>query len=266
MDSGLPGYLADAWGLRQRPAKGPKRGLSLPQIVNTAVSVAAAENLAAVSMNRVAAELGMSPMSLYRYVASKEDLLLMMVDEVYRTPPASPAEEGHCWREGLRRWAWEQHAVLREHTWILSVPVSGPPVMPNQLRWLERGLECLRDTSLAELEKLSVIMLVSGYTRNEATVTAEVRRAFIAAAPDERAAMASYGQLIRKLVDPKEFPALNQVVEAGVLDEPAGGDDEFAFSLDRILDGIGALVEARAAEAAGGEPGAAGGEAGRGHG
>jgi AcrR family transcriptional regulator len=251
MESGLPGYLADAWGLRQRPTKGPKRGLSLPQIVNTGVSVAASEGLAAVSMNRVAAELGMSPMSLYRYVASKEDLLLMMVDEIYRTPPAPPTTEGQNWREGLRHWAWEQHAVLREHTWALSVPVSGPPVMPNQLRWLESGLDSLRDTALAELEKLSVIMLISGYTRNEAMVTAQVRQAFIAAAPDERAAMASYGQLIRKLVQPEQFPALTRVVTAGVLDEPSGGDDEFAFSLDRILDGVGALVEARAAGAAG---------------
>jgi AcrR family transcriptional regulator len=241
IDPGLPAYLADAWGLRGRPNKGPKRGLSVPRIVDAAVSVAASEDLAAVSMNRVAAELGASPMSLYRYVESKEDLLLLMVDAIYQTPPSSPVpDEG--WREGLRRWAWEQHAILRNHTWALYVPTSGPPVTPNQITWLEHGLECLRATTLAEGEKLSVIMLVSGFTHNEAMVAAEVQHAFLAAAPDDRAAMASYGQLMRKLINRDRFPALNQVIEAGVLDEPGGRDDEFVFGLDRILDGIGALV------------------------
>ncbi|MFF8845297.1 TetR/AcrR family transcriptional regulator [Streptomyces sp. NPDC015127] len=243
-DPGLPAYIADAWGLRARPIKGPKRGLSLSRIVDAAVSVAASENLAAVSMSRVASELGASPMSLYRYVSSKEDLLLLMVDAIYQAPPSVPMP-GEAWREGLRRWAWEQRAILRRHTWALYVPISGPPVTPNQITWLEHGLECLRTTELAEGEKLSVIMLLSGYTRNEAMVTAEVQQAFLAAAPDERAAMASYGQLMRKLTDPERFPALNQVIEAGVLDEPTGGDDEFVFGLDRILDGVGVLMHTR---------------------
>ncbi|MXM68962.1 TetR family transcriptional regulator [Streptomyces sp. HUCO-GS316] len=244
-DQGLPAHLADAWGLRDRPAKGPKRGLSLRRIVDAAVAVAGAESLAAVSMSRVAAELDASPMSLYRYVASKEDLLLLMVDAIYRTPPSPHAADGG-WREGLRRWACEQHAILDAHLWALYVPVSGPPMTPHQLNWLEHGLARLGTTALAESEKLSVIMLLSGYIRNEATVTAEVRQSFLAAAPDERAAMASYGRLMRGLTGPGRFPAMNRVIDAGVLDEPTGSDKEFTFGLDRVLDGVGALVRARA--------------------
>ncbi|MFF4840748.1 TetR/AcrR family transcriptional regulator [Streptomyces collinus] len=246
---GMPAHLADVWGLRERPAKGPRRALSLPRIVDAAVAVAGAEGLAAVSMSRVAAELDASPMSLYRYVSSKEDLLLLMVDAIYRTPP-SPHEGDGGWREGLRSWACEQHAILDEHTWVLHVPVSGPPVTPHQLNWLEQGLARLAGTALPEGEKLSVIMLLSGYIRNEATVTAEVRQSFLAAAPDERAAMASYGRLMRALTDPARFPALNRVIDAGVLDEPTGSAEEFAFGLDRVLDGVGALVRARGREAA----------------
>jgi len=249
---GVPSYLEDAWGLRDRPNKGPKRGLSLPRIVEAAVAIAASESLAAVSMNRVAADLGASTMSLYRYLASKDELLLLMADSIYQTPPP-PRRPGEGWRAGLSRWAWEQHAVLQQHTWVLRIPISGPPVTPNQIIWLERGLECLSDTALAEGEKLSVMMLLGGFTRNEATVLAEVGAAFMAAGTDEREAMTSYRQLVAKLADAERFPAFNAVIAARVLDEPAGPDDEFVFGLERVLDGIDALVRKRAAQRAGQE-------------
>src|SRR5258708_38184003 len=73
--TGFPASLDVAWGLRDRPHRGPKPGLSLDRIVVAGVKVAQAEGLAAVSMSRVAAELGTGPMSLYRYVAAKEEVL-----------------------------------------------------------------------------------------------------------------------------------------------------------------------------------------------
>src|SRR5215469_11704523 len=83
----LPAGLEAAWGLRGRPHKGPRPGLSLERIVAAAVRVADAEGLAAVSMSRVAAELGAAPMSLYRYVAAKGELLTLMVDAAYGPAP-----------------------------------------------------------------------------------------------------------------------------------------------------------------------------------
>ncbi|KAB1145074.1 TetR/AcrR family transcriptional regulator [Streptomyces luteolifulvus] len=239
----LPSYLGEAWGLRERPNKGPKRGLSLQRIVDAAVAIAASEGLSAVSMSRVAADLGASTMALYRYLASKDELLVLMMDAIYQTPPSPPQTPDEGWRAGLSRWAWEQHTILRKHTWALRIPITGPPVTPNQIIWLERGLHCLGDTPLSEGDKLSVIMLLSGYTRSEATVSADVEATFMAKAPDELAAMVSYGQLVRRLVGPDRFPALNKVIDAGVLDEPAGPDDEFVFGLERILDGIGVLID-----------------------
>ena len=72
----LPASIAAAWGLRERPARGPKPGLSLERIVAAAVAVARAEGVEAVSMSRVARELGSSPMSLYRYVGAKDELVM----------------------------------------------------------------------------------------------------------------------------------------------------------------------------------------------
>src|SRR6266511_609170 len=90
--TGLPASLEAAWGLRARPSKGPKRGLSLERIVEAAVKVAASDGLEAVSMGRVAGDLGVSTMSLYRYVAAKDELLALMVDATAASPPAAPAD------------------------------------------------------------------------------------------------------------------------------------------------------------------------------
>jgi len=247
--TGLPASIEAAWGLRERPNKGPKRGLSLERIVQAAMGIAAADGLAAVSMGRVAADLGVSTMALYRYVAAKDELLALMVDATAASPPAAPApEEG--WRAGLARWAWAELAVHRRHPWGLRIPISGPPATPNQIAWLEQGLRCLRDTGLAEGEKLSVVLLLTGFVRNWATLEAKLAEATQASGSGARAAMSDYGRLLARLTDAERFPALHAVIDAGVLDEPDGPEDqdaEFVFGLERVLDGIDALVRARAA-------------------
>jgi AcrR family transcriptional regulator len=250
-DGGLPASIQAAWGLRERPGKGPRPGLSLRRIVAAAVKVADSEGLAAVSMSRVAAELGASTMSLYRYVAAKDELLALMADAAGGPPPAArAADEG--WREGLSRWARVELDFHRRHPWVVRVPISGPPVAPNQVAWLERGLDCLRDTGLAEGEKLSVILLLTGFVRNYATLEADLSEAARASGSDPQAALPNYGRLLAKLTDADRFPALHAVIAAGVFDEPGPPEDpedlnaEFAFGLDRVLDGIDALVRARA--------------------
>jgi AcrR family transcriptional regulator len=242
--TGLPASIEAAWGMRERPNKGPKPGLSLQRIVDAAVRVAAADGLQAVSMSRVAADLGVSTMSLYRYVAAKDELLALMADLTYERPPASPGpEEG--WREGLSRWAWAELAVYRRHPWVLRIPISGPPVTPNAILWLERGLACLRDTGLAEGEKLSVMLLLTGFVRNQATLDADIAAAQASGATTAQEMMASYGRLLAKLTDPQRFPALHAVIAAGVLDEPDDMDAEFIFGLERVLDGIETLIQKR---------------------
>jgi AcrR family transcriptional regulator len=236
-ETGLPASIEEAWGLRRRPRKGPKPGLDLDRIVGAAVRVAASEGLEAVSMSRVAAELGSSTMSLYRYVAAKDELLALMIDAAFDAPAAAPSP-GEGWRAGLSRWAWRYHDALRRHPWVLRVPISGPPVTPNQIAWLEDGLRSLGDTGLSEPEKLSVILLVSGYVRNEATLAADLGAA-------EQEIMPAWGRQIARLTDPERFPALHAVLASEVVARDDDPDDEFIFGLERVLDGIDALVRAR---------------------
>jgi AcrR family transcriptional regulator len=241
-DTGLPASIEAAWGLRERPAKGPKPGLSLERIVAAGVKVASTEGLAAVSMSRVATELGSSPMSLYRYVAAKEELLTLMVDAALGSDAA--ADDGEPgWRAGLSRWAWGYHDRLRRHPWVLHIPISAPPVTPNQIAWLEDGLRVLRDSGLSEPEKMSVILLVSGFVRSEAMLTADIAAATAVAG---REVMPSWSATLRRLTDAQRFPALHAALASQAFDSDDDPDDEFAFGLERILDGIGALVSTRA--------------------
>ncbi|MEA2192921.1 MAG: hypothetical protein QOI73_3042 [Solirubrobacteraceae bacterium] len=243
-ESGLPASIEAAWGLRERPTKGPKPALSIARIVQAAVKVAAAHGLAAVSMKRIATELGASTMSLYRYISSKDDLLALMVDAAVGVPPSAAA--GEDWRAGLSRWAWGYHDALRRHTWALGVPIAGPPVTPNQTAWIEDGLTSLRETALLENEKLSVILLLSGYVRNEATLTADIGAALAASAAPEREIMPGWADLLRRLTDADGHPALHRALAAGAFDHDDDPDDEFIFGLQRVLDGVDVLVRARA--------------------
>jgi AcrR family transcriptional regulator len=246
MDDDLPAAVAGAWGVRAHPGKGPKPGLSLDRIVTAAVKIASRDGLDAVSMSRVAAELGASTMSLYRYVNAKDELVKLMIDKAWGSPPPPPEQApDDGWRAGLSRWAWGMRTVLRRHPWAARVPISGLPVMPNEVAWFEQALADLEDSGLAEAEKASVIMLISGYVRTLATLESDLEAAVRAAgvAPDEW--MAAYPRMLAKLADPGRYPALSKFIAAGVFDRADEPDDEFIFGLERILDGVEVLVSSR---------------------
>jgi AcrR family transcriptional regulator len=234
----LPTGIATAWGLRARPVKGPRPGLTLEGIVAAGVEVTDAEGLDAVSMAKVAARLGTAPMSLYRHITSKSELLALVADAVLGEPPELPTG----WRAGLEHWCWAQHAVFREHPWALRLPSGEPPTTPHQIAWLESGLAALLDTGLGAAEQLSVMLLVGGYVRSEATLTAEVNAAFHAAGSESRQALADYGRLLGRLISAERFPALHTVIAAGVFERGDDPGDEFAFGLARVLDGVGVLI------------------------
>jgi len=244
----LPGSVAAAWGVRARPQKGPRPTLSLGRIVQAAVRVADTEGLDAVSMGRVAAELGTAPMSLYRHVSAKEELLTLMVDAAWGPAPDGPAPDGQGpgegWRAGLSRWAWALRAGARRHPWAVRIPLNGLPIMPNEVAWFENALACLAGTGLSEARTASVIMLLAGYVPNLATTEADIEAAIRASGLAPSQWMASYPRMLAELADPLRFPALTRFIAAGVFETADDPDDEFVFGLDRILDGVAVLIEA----------------------
>jgi AcrR family transcriptional regulator len=238
-DTVLPASLRRLWGL-DRERAGPTRRLSLHRVVAAAIELADAEGLSALSMARLADRLGSKPMSLYRHVDSKDDLLAFMIDAASRQP-GPPKQIASDWRTGLRRWANDLMAIYRHHPWILQLPITGPPLEPGQLAWLESGLRAQQDTALTPAEKLLVVLALLGYIRGQAALDIGLAQA----APTSKL---SYGATLDRLVNENSFPALTELLRAGVFDaDPDSGepDESFTFGLELVLDGVQALVDAR---------------------
>lgn len=232
----LPAALAAAW---DEPPD-VRAGLSRARIVDAAIELADADGLAALSMGKVAARLGFTTMALYRHVASKGELVLLMQDAAVGPPTPTPGPAG--WRPELERWAWDVLRRFRAHPWLLqTITMFGPPATPNQLAWLERGLTVLRDVPLTEPEKLSTILLVDAHVFSDLQFAA-FGAPTAPGAPDP----AEYGELLARVLDPERFPALARAAMGGAftaVDDPAAERDaDFAFGLARILDGIERLV------------------------
>jgi AcrR family transcriptional regulator len=246
----LPPGLDLLWGRRERGRRGPKPGLSVDAIVAAAVRVADSEGLEAVSMARVAKELGFTTMSLYRHVASKDELLQLMWNA-----SAQGAEnlvlDGVGWRDRLRQWALIQREMMDRHPWITQMPMAAPPLAPNSLTFVERGLETLEDTGLSDGDKIRVIGLLSSYALSEGRMAHDAARAAAAAqaaaaAGDMAAAPATFEELLRQLVDEKSYPILHRLAwSAAIGDAPSGMDEaaEFLFGVECILDGVEQLIQ-----------------------
>jgi AcrR family transcriptional regulator len=234
-----PGVLS-AWGRRDRPTKGPRPELTVERIVDAAVAVAEADGLGAVSMSRVATELGASTMALYRHVASKEELLELMVDAAHGPPPPVPVDAG--WRPGLAAWARNMHAAYLARPWSLRVPTGAPPVTPHAVAWMEQGLACLAGAGLAQWERVATILAVAGYVRSDATLQADLTAAAAASGLSPDAAFAAWGARLAPLLDDRRFPELTALLTSEEPGAPGAdnpeGDAEFLFGLDRLLDGI----------------------------
>ncbi|MGW2178122.1 TetR/AcrR family transcriptional regulator [Streptomyces sp. NPDC001732] len=242
----LPLSIEVAWGLRERPVKGPKPGLTLARIVEAAVAVAASEGLGGVSMGRVAKDLGASTMSLYRYVSAKDELYVLMKEAAMGSPSPLPAlESGAGWRAALAEWARAQRRVFHRNLWMLRVPIPGPPVSPNFIAWWEQGLQCLEGTGLEAGEKTSVLLLVNGFVRNEALLMGDLAEATAARGVPAQEVTDGYHRTLNRLVDPVRHPSLCRLLEAGAPGTQVGSDHEFDFGLERLLDGTAVLMETR---------------------
>ncbi|WP_024792894.1 TetR/AcrR family transcriptional regulator C-terminal domain-containing protein [Tomitella biformata] len=231
----LPPGLDLLWGRRERGRQGRKADLSLDAIIAAAIAVADAEGLAAVSMARVAKDLGFSTMSLYRHVQNKDELLQLMWNA---SAIDAPVITGDDWRARLRSWAVGQWNMLKVRRWVLEMPMIAPPAGPNSLAWVEQAMQALADTPLSEAEKLGCVGLLSSFTLGEARMSHEETKAAGTAKPMD------YGAVLRAVADERGYPALHHAAWSGEL-EGAGDTDPdagFQFGLERILDGVEALV------------------------
>jgi AcrR family transcriptional regulator len=259
----LPPGLDLLWGRRERGKRGPRPGLSAEAIVGAAIRVADAEGLEAVSMARVAHELGFTTMSLYRHVASKEELLQLMWN-ASAIGAESLVLEGDGWRARLRMWATIQREMLDQHPWITQMPMAAPPLAPNSLHFVEHGMAAFDGTGLPDAYRIRVIGLISSYTLNEARMAHDAARAVKQALEARQAGepgrdpqagqagqatgtgadaapLPTYESLLRVLIDQESYPRLHRLAWTGEV-HPVDERAEFLWGLDRILDGVQVLI------------------------
>ncbi|MBG6237564.1 AcrR family transcriptional regulator [Mycetocola sp. CAN_C7] len=236
----LPRGIALAWGVAVNPQRGPKRELSIEGIVDVAVTLADEGGLPAVSMSSVAATLGFTTMSLYRYVSAKDDLLLLMQESGTGLPPRRIAE-ADTWRDGLTAFAEETLATYLAHPWLLDMPIRGIPNTPNNLAWMDAGLAALRDTPLDWSSRVASVLLVTGQTRFQALIErgyADRSRETGVAPNDNDLADA---HILGNLVTEDAFPQLFAALRSGVFSDE--DNNPFTFGLGRALDGIERLID-----------------------
>ncbi|NKZ01238.1 TetR/AcrR family transcriptional regulator [Nocardiopsis alborubida] len=253
------------WGLRQpEPRRGPKPRLSREGVVAAAVAIADAEGLEAVSMQRVAKELGYTTMSLYRYVDSKEDMLALMSDAVLEGDPPPPREDGD-WRSGVEEWVRESVAMYRRHPWGVYLTLNGPPSGPNGLRWMESGLREISRSGLEMGWSLQMLTMLSAILRETVRIELDMSRAARAAGSTMADTVRDYSRGLRRVVTEEEFPTITRLLREGVMEElpdteeenTGGPTEDLDFSIRRVLDGIDVYVERqRAAGERGSAPGA----------
>jgi AcrR family transcriptional regulator len=240
----LPPGLDLLWGRRERGKRGPRPGLSADAIVGAGIRIADAEGLESVSMARVAAELGFTTMSLYRHVASKDELLQLMWN-ASATGAETLVLEGDGWREKLRTWATFQRDMMDRHPWVSQMPMAVPPLGPSSMHFVERGLAAFDGTGLPVADQMRVIGLLSSYTLSEARMANDAARAArqaMEAGQPGPPGMSSYEALLRELVDEPTFPRVYQLAWSAPAGQPQDERAEFLIGLDIILDGVAALI------------------------
>lgn len=239
----------------ERPGRrGPRPSVDLDHLVATAVRLADAEGLKAVSVRRLTAELGLSRMAVYTYVSGHDELVELMVDAVHgelggsddpeRRTGASDARAG--WRDRVRAVADRNLAHLRRHPWLVDVPQDRPPLGPGTIGKYERELRALSGLGLSDEELDLVLAHVLNFVRGIAADLIASERLEAASTQTDAEWWQARQSVLSAVITPERFPLATRVGAAAGAAANTAYDPlrAYAFGLDLVLDGIAGLVKA----------------------
>jgi len=237
-DRGQPRGRGPFCGQQRRPRRDRHAQLSRDEIVRAAIDIADAEGADAISMRRIAQHLHAGAMSLYWHVSSKEELINLVLDEIFGeiTLPSKPTGD---WRADLRLVCTESRRVLLQHPWAQSLFSLQQGDSPNSLRNIEFALAAMDGLALDTQTKfgiyLSLHVFVEGFVLHE-VVFAEMLREQDLTAADWRKAMEP---IQRQITEIGEYQHLAQALENFPTFDSS---KHFEFGLDSLLDGIAARI------------------------
>jgi AcrR family transcriptional regulator len=239
------------WQGREQPSRGPKPGLTLERIVTAAVELADREGLASLSMRKVAAELGVGTMSLYRYVPGKGELLDLMLDHVIYPDPAEreafERQLGKGWRAAMEAVGLGTYRLYLAHPWLLQVNQSRPLLGPNALLGFDLALSGLEDSGLTGQEKVAMIGTVQSYITGVARTHILQRQVAEETGVSDEEFWAAQGPVLELAMESDCYPHVFGLPDDAFSMSP---EQTMRFGLDRLLDGLQSFVDARRDEGA----------------
>lgn len=237
----MPRSLIDLlW--REHPAaraagsRGPRARVATGDVVDAAIALADADGLGALTVRRLAERLGLSTMSVYTHVNSRDDLLVLMADAAHarlRLPPYGRAG----WRTRVRRVADANRALYDTHPWLLDVTDQRVALGPGTIAKYDHELQALAPLGLDDVTRDAALTFVLDFVRASAR----------ALRPDPRSGELAErwpewsGRLAAYLGD--DFPLARRVGAAAGEAMGAAFSPSLAweFGLGRVLDGLAAL-------------------------
>jgi AcrR family transcriptional regulator len=226
------------------PRRGPRQGLTVDQVVDAATSLADAEGLDAVTMRRVAQELGVVPMTLYTYVPGKAELLDLMLDAAYAQMPRT-GTTGPPWRQRLTAIAAENRALFEAHPWAASISTTRPPLGPGMMAKYEHELSALDGLGLDDVDMDAALTYLLTFVQAWARADAGARAVRDDTAMDDEQWWAANAPLLARVLDERAYPTAVRVgTAAGTAHRSAYSPGHaFEFGLQRVLDGLAVLID-----------------------
>lgn len=238
------------WRQSGRPVsrRGPRRGLNVDEIVAAAIDLADAHGLDAVTMRGVARVIGVAPMTLYTYVPGKDELLDLMLDSLYEQMPRTNVAR-KSWRARLEAVARHNRTMFDAHPWAAVISTGRPPLGPGLMAKYEHELRAFDGTGLDDVEIDSALTFLLDFVRASAHAAADAQAAKRESAMSDAEWWAANEPLLAQIFDATAYPTAGRVGTAAGMAYGAAysPDHAYDFGLERVLDGIGVLIDRRKA-------------------
>jgi AcrR family transcriptional regulator len=217
--------------------------LSVDHIVEAAIALADSGGFEQLTMRTVARSLSVSPMTLYSYVPSKDELLDLMVDQLFAGMERPPwGRKG--WRSRARAIAEDNRDLYSDHPWLARVSTARPPLGPGAMAKYDHELGAFDGLGLSDAEMDGALTFLLGFVQQSAAIAhdvAEVQRA----TGTEAEWWAAVGPEFERYVQACDYP-LAARVGTSVGSEQDGAydaDRAYRFGLERIIDGLATMIE-----------------------
>ncbi|MBL0885993.1 GntR family transcriptional regulator [Myceligenerans indicum] len=237
--------VGDAARRRSGTARGgpPAHAVTTTDVVHAAVRLADAEGLGGLTMRRIAADVGLPTMSVYRHVTGRDDLVTRMLDAVYgRFPPPEPGPGG--WRQVAEACARTLWAMFQVHPWAAhAMSVTRPQATPNGMLFTDALLRAFGDAPsgrrLDTEARMHLTVVLFQFVRGVGVSLEPTLQARQDSGISDEEWMERAKPALRRVVDPRRHEHLAEAIRTEI---DLTQDSLFEFGLARLLDGYEAFL------------------------